>query len=236
MDDISNWLNDYVADLFDPASIKSKPTANGSPQSEPRAKKPKKAKKEKKNAQPWFTRFPDKELVTAMRLQFFDNGDSPGSGRNRYTLKIRAYLGGKEIDQRRPDWERTVGLLSPKKVVAWAVDEHTQGQLTDEQLALYRTVADEVTTWADQDDVEVALMGHIGSLPGNHYFHNQFVAVRLTTSGEMSAALYVDGKVIDEAKFYSNTRSRKANAPKFHGLYDPFERINPRTEENNGGH
>ncbi|WP_230533427.1 hypothetical protein [Microvirga roseola] len=229
MNDISDWLDDYLAGSGEPIPARPKPAFVNAAKPAPAAKRTKKAKKPK-NAQPWFSKFPAKDLVTAMRLQFFNNGENPGSGRNQYTLKLRAYLGVKQIDQHKPDWERTIGLLPPKAVVAWAVDEHVQGRLTDEQLALYTTVADEITAWADQDGAELALMGHISSPPGNHYFHNQFVAVRLTTSDEMSATLYVDGEVIDETEFYTNTRSRKANAPKFHGLYDPFGKINPKVE------
>jgi hypothetical protein len=195
----------------------------------------KKGKKESSN-KPWFTKFPPIERVRAMRAQFFDNGPNPGKGNTQHTLKLRVYLDdGMPLNQREPHWHRVVELIEPKKVVDWATAEHAKGKLTDDDLARYRAVADDLRTWKeDEADASWIKMGHIGSPPGNHYFHRQFMAVRCWASGGMDAVLYLEDGEIEIERFYANKRSRKSNAPKLHGLYDPYGAIISKEDGDDG--
>jgi len=219
MTDLEQWLDEFVSE-GDTATI----TSDIHVATEPKTAKAAKKSRKGSNNQPWFTKFPPIERVRAMRAQFFDNGPNPGKGNTQHTLKLRVYLdNGLPLNQREPDWHRVVELIDPKKVVAWAVAEHAEGRLTEDDLARYRAVADDLRAWKEEEpDGAWAKMGHIGSPPGNHYFHNQFVAVRCGTSGEMDAVLYLEDGEIEIDRFYANKRSRKANAPKLHGLYDPY--------------
>ncbi|MBS3652597.1 hypothetical protein KEU06_28890 [Pseudaminobacter sp. 19-2017] len=222
MSDLEQWLDDFVGESFPPNSTSDPHVTSAS------AKAPKKAKKTSKGSnQPWYTKFPPIERVRAMRAQFFDNGPNPGKGNTQHTLKLRVYLDdGLPLNQREPHWHRVVELIEPKKVVAWAVAEHDGGRLAEDDLARYRAVADDLRAWKEEEpDSEWAKMGHIGSPPGNHYFHNQFVAVRCGASGEMDAVFHLEDGQIEIDRFYANKRSRKANAPKLHGLYDPYGAI-----------
>lgn len=219
MSDLEQWLEKFVSEDFSATSASDIYVA-----AEPKAAKAAKKTRKGSNNQPWFTKFPPIERVRAMRAQFFDNGPNPGKGNTQHTLKLRVYLDhGLPLNQREPDWHRVVELIDPKKVVAWAVAEHAEGKLTEDDLARYRAVADDLRAWKEEEpDGAWAKMGHIGSPPGNHYFHNQFVAVRCGTSGEMDAVLHLEDGEIEIDRFYANKRSRKANAPKLHGLYDPY--------------
>lgn len=211
---------DFLRDYADGASLESSP-----PVTTP-IKKTQKTQKDS-GKKPWFTKFPPIERVLAMRVQFFDNGPNPGKGHAQHTLKLRVYLDdGMPLNQREPHWYRIVQLIDPKKVVVWAEKEHAAGKLTDANVAHYKGVADSLLEGAH--DFAWVKMGHIGSPPGTHYFHNQFVAVCCTTSGELGATLFVEDGRIDIEPFYPNTRSKKAGAPKMHALYDPCGKIAPR--------
>src|SRR4051794_12494540 len=175
---------DFLKDYADGASLESL-----SPAAHP-IKQTQKTQKDS-GKKPWFTKFPPIERVLAMRVQFFDNGTNPGKGHAQHTLKFRVYLDdGMPLNQRDPHWYRIVQLIDPKKVTAWAEKEHAKGKLTNDDLIRYRGVSDTLLE-AARNDSEIAWvkMGHIGSPPGTHYFHNQFVAVWSRTSGEMSAML-----------------------------------------------
>jgi hypothetical protein len=165
-----------------------------------------------------------------MRVQFFDNGPNPGKGHAQHTLKLRVYLDdGKPLNQREPHWHRIIQLIEPKKVVDWAEKEHAAGKLTDNNLARYKETAESLQVgMGDYPNMAWGKMGHIGSPPGTHYFHNQFVAVCCMNSGEMAALLYLEDGQIDIVPFYPNKRSKKAGAPKMHALYDPRGKIAPK--------
>lgn len=218
MTDVNAWMADYLAPEntdFAEESTQTPIIDTGPDQiSTPRGKRPKKTG-------PWYPRFPSRASVTAMRLQFFDNV-KPGTGKSRYTLKIRVYHDRVRIDQFNPDWERTVGLVTHKQVETWAKAQHQGGHLTDEQLERYQAAIAQVQAWSQDQEVEFALMGHIGSPPGTHYFHGQFLTLVRTTDGAMSATLHVDGETIKLDRFYRNTSSNHPKAPKLHALYDPL--------------
>lgn len=210
----SDWLDAFISGASTtepPITKKPAPTST-----EPGRKK------EPKSSKPWFTEFPPIERVQAMRAQFFDNGSTPGKGKTQHTMKLRVYLDdGLPLNQRNPHWHQVIELIDPKKVVAWAEQEHAEGRLPEAGLDRYRDAANTATAWMrDEPGALWAKMGHIGSPPGSHYFHGQFLLV-LTGEDEMEARLHLDETVIEVGPFYANKRSKKANAPKRHALYDP---------------
>lgn len=212
----SEWLDAFIGGAStNNASIITKPKTTSAESSSER-------KKDRKNSKPWFTPFPPIDRVQAMRAQFFDNGPMPGKGKTQHTMKLRVYLDdGQPLNQRNPHWHRVVELIDPKKVVAWAEQEHAEGKLPEVGLDRYRDAANTATAWMrDEPGALWAKMGHIGSPPGSHYFHGQFLLV-LTSEDEMEARLHLDEAVIEVGPFYANKRSSKANAPKRHALYDP---------------
>ena len=83
----------------------------------------------------------------------------------------------------------------------------------------------------DVPDDAWAKMGHIGSQPGTHYFHGQFVTAFRLRSGEMGAILYLEDEQIEIGPFYPNTKSDKQGAPKMHALHDPYGKIAPRRSD-----
>ncbi|MFC6742664.1 hypothetical protein [Methylobacterium tardum] len=221
----SDWLDAFIGSEPTVPLMSSPPTLPeaDAPLTLSRASAPRPAgKKPRKDSKPWFTRFPPLGRVRAMRAQFFDNGPNPGKGNTQHTIKLRVYLGdGMPLNQRTPHWHRLVELIDPKKVVAWAEQEHAAGRIPETGLAPYREAADAAAAWMrDEPEALWAKMGHIGSPPGNHYFHGQFLLVVAGEEG-MEARLHLDAEVIEIGPFYANTRSKKANAPKRHALYDP---------------
>lgn len=221
----SDWLDAFIGNepTLSPTSPIPTPLDADAIQFLPSAVVPRAAgKKPKKDGKPWFTRFPPIGRLRAMRAQFFDNGPNPGKGNTQHTVKLRVYLDdGMPLNQRNPHWHRIIELIEPKKVVAWAEQEHTAGRLSEDGLIRYREAAAVAATWMhDEPGALWTKMGHISSPPGNHYFHGQFLLV-LVGEEEMEARLHLDAEVIEIGPFYINTRSTKANAPKRHALYDP---------------
>lgn len=208
---ITEWIDNYLGDTLNQPKLTALPRPS-EPEKKPR----------KKGDGPWYTKFPAIERLAAMRLQFWDNGEKPGKGTSRHTLKLRLYLDdGQPINQNKPHWERTVALIDPKKVVEWATEEHAAGNITADDLNRYQEVEAGLRDWlANEPDAAWVKMGHIGSKPGTHYFPNQFVSVRCWDDGDMIATLHIDGEEIEVSPFYRN-RSRTPDAPKRHALYDP---------------
>lgn len=165
-----------------------------------------------------------------MRLFFFDNGPKPGKGKSQHVLKVRAYLVGKPepLDQSDYDWERCIQLIKPKKVIDWAKAEHAQGAISEEVFQRYVAAARSCNDWETQANALWVKMGHMASKPGTVYFHDQFVAVRCSLNGSLSATLYLDGDVVEIKKFHPNTAARRINAPPLHALYDPLGLIDTR--------
>lgn len=195
---------------------------------------PKKAatRSRQKKEGPWYSKFPPVERVAAMRVQFFDNGKSPGKGRVQHTLKVRVYLDdGKPIRQHEPHWERVIELIDPKKVVAWATGERNAGNLTDEQWERYQVAREALDQWMTDPDALWVKMGHISSPPGTHYFHGQFIAVTCASDGDMTAIFHIGDEQIELDRFHRNKRARKTGAPVRHALYDPHNRITGQSDD-----
>ena len=209
-----DWLNSYVnntatASLASSAPIQPTPVA--------------------KSNKPWCPAFPSFDDIAAIRLQLFDNGTKPGKGRSQHVLKMRVYLDPTSaIDQTAPDWERCIQLIAPKKVVEWAGAEYHGGRVPEAVLERYAEAYAAGKSWSASADADWAKMGHISSQPGTQYYPGQFVCVRRTQDGELSASIYVDGSIIEFEKFHPNTRANKSHAPTHHALFDPHGLIDTR--------
>jgi hypothetical protein len=175
--------------------------------------------------------FPEFQFITAIQMQFFDNGEKPGRGKNQYTMITEVYAGG-HFNIMKPYWKRTVALLDPDQVIKWADEKLAWDDLTPmhhQQYANAYAMAEEFMTGAN---ALWAKIGYFEDRRAHLRYPGQCMLVVREDKGPMHAFLF-DGteecKLSNPFQFDHYWRPG-TNRRLFYGWYDPNE-IYAKTKE-----
>jgi len=166
---------------------------------------------------------PRKDVIQVMQFQYYDNGAKPGRGKVQHTVTLEAYCEGR-LNLHKPYWVRTVQLIDPKKVMAWADQKLAECYLTAEQHAFYIQMQEVADSLAEGPDVEFAKMGHIEDRTTKIRYPAQFVLMVRERGGPMQCHVVINGDVISTETFIHDQHSVPGSGRrKAYAFYDPSD-------------
>jgi hypothetical protein len=193
---------------------------------------PKKLQKASQDAS--WSKLPRLSAISVINAHFFDNTASASGvkGQSDLAVKLFVYLRDENITlQGDHEWWRVVQLLEPKTFFGWARKKHAQGDMTDDEYAIYEKVYSGAVDAQASGEFEIVRLGHIASPPGKQYFVGQFVYfTKRKDSGDEKGAvnlMIVNGSEVLLLNDWQPTKKRgkyrKSGTPVLYCTYDPCD-------------
>jgi hypothetical protein len=186
----------------------------------------------KKRAQPQepLPPCPHPDHIKVVQFQFFDNGQKPGRGRTQHVLSLEVYCEDNFVITK-PYWKRSVALLDPAKILAWAGEKTLAGEMDVTEHAYYEKTIQICTELMDDPDTEWVRCGYIEDRRAKVRYPGQTVIVWKVGDGPLHVVMEVHGSALAPDAMIFDKKARPGSGRRlFYGFYDP-NRLYFRTKE-----
>src|SRR5215212_3004728 len=183
--------------------------------------RPRSALKKRAQAHEPLPPCPHPDHIKVVQFQFFDNGQNPGRGRTQHVLSLEVYCEDKFVITK-PFWKRSVALLDPAKILAWADEKTLEGAMDQTEHAYYKMIFAACADLMQDEDTEWVRAGYIEDRRAKVRYPGQTVIVWKRSSGPLNVILSVHGVALAPDAMVFDKKARPGSGRRlFYGLHDP---------------